>query len=153
MDVATVATSPLHHLIFAEDLSLLDVLSKTQIAAFVLPFCDSDGPEGLGDFSKSFVLGHLREGGIHLGPLIILARCGGPQVFLSRADHPSGERGRNLYLSPFEELEKPFGVFFLIVCGLGKNCWRWTMLPSLETARLSNGQAESRADWEVLVRL
>ena len=90
LHVATVAAEPHDLLTLAEDLALLQVVQKLQIALFVSLFDLGYALELGGQGQEALLLGGAGHLSIHLGPLFVFAGSGSRQVLLGGADTAEG---------------------------------------------------------------
>ena len=80
MDMTAVAALPLQLAVLQEHIAVLDVLSQLAIALLMLLLHSGNAFHHHSDGFKALFPGFLCHGGIHVGPLIVLAGSGIQQI-------------------------------------------------------------------------
>ena len=100
-DGSAVAALPLVLADAHPDLAGLDILRELAVAFLVMCLDLRDLAELEGDVGEALGLGLVSHALVHVGPLLMLARCGGEEILRRRADAR-------------KELEPHLGVFLLV---------------------------------------
>jgi len=122
MDVTAVSAHPANRFFTLKYNAIRDILRQRKVSLLVafLSYCDAS--EGLCDFVKSFLFSNCCEFGIHFGCFVMFAGGGCFQILNCAANDAGGKCGSDLYLAALEKFEFPFGVLFLLIGRLFKNC-------------------------------
>ena len=110
VDVTAVAADPsLFGAVFAEDFTFFDIFAQSSVALLVLFFDLAYGLEQEGNVVKAFFFCFLREGSVHIGPLVVFTSGSILQVVQGGA------------YAVVQQLEPDFCMLFFVVGSLGED--------------------------------